>query len=98
MAQKFTLAEQIKEAKEKVRELEAECGAADICSTVDSVNYYLRRLAEETSCLTLIGMGRNLQIELPIADAYVPLRTTLARSMDERKTERFKAGHAEYRV
>lgn len=62
----------------------------------ESVAYYLNRLAHETSHLTLIGMGRSLQVELPIADAYVPLRTTLARSFEQRPTSVFKAGHAEY--
>ena len=48
-----------------------------------------RILADETSRLKLLGMGRSLQIELPIEDAYVPLRTTLARSLEQRGTERF---------
>jgi formylglycine-generating enzyme required for sulfatase activity len=38
-------------------------------------------LAEETHCLSLIGLGESLQIELEINDAYVPLRTVVARSL-----------------
>ena len=41
-------------------------------------------------------MGRSLQVELPIDEAYVPLQTTLARSLEERPTERYRDGHAEY--
>ncbi|MCY2996202.1 MAG: SUMF1/EgtB/PvdO family nonheme iron enzyme [Planctomycetota bacterium] len=61
----------------------------------ETVTAYLTRLADETSRLKLLGMGRSLQIELPIDDAYVPLRTTLARSLEQRDTERFKEHHAE---
>ncbi len=62
----------------------------------ENITHYLNRLAEKTACLTLLGMGRSLQVELPIDEAYVPLRTTMARSMEERPTDRFQAGHAEY--
>jgi formylglycine-generating enzyme required for sulfatase activity len=65
-------------------------------SVPDSVAAYLQRLKEETQHLTLLGMGRSLQVELPIAEAYVPLTTVLARSMEERKTERFKDGVADF--
>lgn len=61
----------------------------------ESVSAYLTRLADDTSRLKLLGMGRSLQIELPIADAYVPLRTTLARSLEQHGLERFKEHHAE---
>lgn len=62
----------------------------------DNIDYYLRNLTDETSTLKLLGMGKSLQLELPIADAYVPLRTMLARSIDERKTQRFKEEPTEY--
>jgi hypothetical protein len=62
----------------------------------ESVAHYLEILAGETAHLTLMGMGRSLQVELPIDEAYVPLRTTLARSFEQRKTDRFREGHAEY--
>lgn len=62
----------------------------------DSITAYLNRLANETSRLKLLGMGRSLQIDLPIADAYVPLRTKLVRSMEEHGTERLKDRLAEY--
>ncbi|MDA1048967.1 MAG: SUMF1/EgtB/PvdO family nonheme iron enzyme [Planctomycetota bacterium] len=61
-----------------------------------SIGNYLTCLADETSHLTLLGMGRSLQVELPIDEAFIPLRTTLARSLEQRETERFKEGHAEF--
>ena len=41
-------------------------------------------------------MGRSLQVELPIEEAYVPLQTTLARSLEQRPTERYREGYAEH--
>jgi hypothetical protein len=61
-----------------------------------SIRCYLERLAHETQSLTLLGMGRSLQIELPISTAYVPLRTTLARSLELHETERFHRGSGEH--
>ncbi|MFN0055875.1 MAG: NACHT domain-containing protein, partial [Planctomycetales bacterium] len=61
-----------------------------------SITYYLNRLTEETASLALLGMGRGLQIDLPISEAYVPLRTMLARSMGLRGTETFQSGRAEH--
>ncbi len=52
------------------------------------VSAYLERLADQTQHLTLLGMGRSLQVTLPIADAYVPLRTVLAHSLTEKRKER----------
>ena len=40
-----------------------------------SVTHYLKQLVEQTKCLEMLGMGRGFQVELPIAEAYVPLRT-----------------------
>ena len=65
-------------------------------SLPDSVSAYLQRLKEETQHLTLLGMGRSLQVDLPIAEAYVPLRTVMARSMEQQETERFKDEPAEF--
>ncbi len=65
-------------------------------SLPEGVHYYLKCLAEDTANLSLLGMGRSLQVELPIAEAYVPLRTTMARSMETRATDRFKENRAEY--
>ncbi|HND53641.1 MAG TPA: SUMF1/EgtB/PvdO family nonheme iron enzyme, partial [Pirellulaceae bacterium] len=48
---------------------------------------YLAHLTEQTRNLQLIGMGRSLQIELPIAEAFVPLRTTMARELALRPTD-----------
>ncbi|MFM9960895.1 MAG: SUMF1/EgtB/PvdO family nonheme iron enzyme [Planctomycetaceae bacterium] len=60
-----------------------------------SVTAYLTRLAEETSRLKLPGMGRSFLIDLPIADAYVPLQTTLFRQMQEHGLERSQKHHTE---
>ena len=49
------------------------------CIVPENIDYYLSTLAQQTAYLTLIGMGRSLQVELPIDEAYVPLRTTMAR-------------------
>jgi formylglycine-generating enzyme required for sulfatase activity len=61
-----------------------------------SVTCYLQRLADENEHLSLLGLGRSLQIELPISTAYVPLRTTLARSLELHETERYRSGRAEH--
>ena len=37
-------------------------------SLADSIDHYLKSLATETSHLTLLGMGRSLQIELPVRE------------------------------
>ncbi len=50
---------------------------------------YLERLAEQTGQLTLLGLGRSLQIDLPIADAYVPLSTDCARSFETEEKGKF---------
>ena len=65
-------------------------------SLPDSISNYLNCLADQTAHLTLLAMGRSLQVELPIDEAFIPLRTTLARSLEQRETERFKEGHAEF--
>ena len=65
-------------------------------SLPESVHYYINCLAEDCANITLLGMGRSLQVELPIAEAYVPLRTTLARSLETRATDRYRKDHAEY--
>jgi hypothetical protein len=54
-----------------------------------NIAHYLTCLVGETATLRLLGMGRSLQIELPIDEAYVPLRTVLARSLQLHETERF---------
>ena len=63
-------------------------------AALPSVAYYLNRLANDTATLTLLGMGRSLQVELPIAEAYVPLRTTLTRSLQQHTIDKFSEGHA----
>ena len=61
----------------------------------DSVSAYRDRLAEDTCRLKLLGMGRSLQIELPISEAYVPLKANLSQSMELKTTERFAEHHTE---
>jgi formylglycine-generating enzyme required for sulfatase activity len=61
-----------------------------------NIAHYLDCLAAKTATITLLGMGRSLQVELPIDEAYVPLRTTMARSLEQRPIDRFGEGHAEY--
>ena len=56
----------------------------------------MTRLEHETQHLKLLGLGRSLQVELPIAEAYIPLRTTLNRSLELRKTDRNAQGLAEH--
>jgi len=61
-------------------------GAAPLSPAVAG---YLRRLAEETRYLRMIGLSENLQIDLEIKDAYVPLRTVVARSLTGKPQGRF---------
>ncbi|MFO0819021.1 MAG: SUMF1/EgtB/PvdO family nonheme iron enzyme [Pirellulales bacterium] len=56
------------------------------------VGHYLQRLASDTEHLTLLGMGRSLQVELPIAEAYIPLQATAAQSLELKPTERPRDG------
>ena len=66
-----------------------------------AVAAYLKRLAEETRFLRMIGLGENLQIDLEIKDAYVPLRAVVARSLTGKHLGRYSkleldaGGHAE---
>ncbi|MFM8289976.1 MAG: NACHT domain-containing protein, partial [Planctomycetaceae bacterium] len=53
-----------------------------------AVAAYLSRLADSTSTIELLGLGRSLQIRLPISGAYVPLTANLARALTDRPTER----------
>ncbi|MFM8221658.1 MAG: hypothetical protein ACKOJF_22335, partial [Planctomycetaceae bacterium] len=53
-----------------------------------AVAAYLSRLADSTSTIELLGLGRSLQIQLPISEAYVPLTANLARALTDRPTER----------
>jgi formylglycine-generating enzyme required for sulfatase activity len=76
------------------KSLESRSGAPAPKRT-ESVSAYLARLAVATERLSLLGMGRSLQIDLPIAEAYVPLRSRMVRSMVEKPAERFKEGLAD---
>ena len=61
----------------------------------DKVQCYLERLEKATEKLSLLGLGRSLQIELPIADAYVPLKARLARQFALRASGDRSLGEAE---
>ncbi|MCC7373430.1 MAG: SIR2 family protein [Verrucomicrobiales bacterium] len=50
-----------------------------------AVGAYLQRLAVRVSKLQLLGLGRGIQITLPIQEAYVPLRTSVTRQFEERR-------------
>ncbi len=52
------------------------------------VDYQLR-LAEDTSKLHLIGLGQHMQIELPIEQAYIPLKALIDRAMVAKEVGRF---------
>jgi formylglycine-generating enzyme required for sulfatase activity len=66
-----------------------------------AVGAYLKRLAEETRFLRMIGLSENLQIDLETKDAYVPLRAVVARSLTGKHLGRYsrkelkEAGQAE---
>jgi formylglycine-generating enzyme required for sulfatase activity len=79
------------------------CSASRITSSgkaklTDCVAAYLERLERHTEFMELIGLGRSLQVELPIAEAYVPLRTTLHRSFEAKESDRFLEGRDEVEV
>ncbi|UCG12838.1 MAG: SIR2 family protein, partial [Deltaproteobacteria bacterium] len=84
------------EPKEPAKTTSRTMGTRKRTSLPESVHYYINCLAEDCANITLLGMGRSLQVELPIAEAYVPLRTTLARSIETRATDRYRKDHAEY--
>ena len=73
----------------------SELSQAAVSGGDDSVGYYLRRLTEETANIRLLGLGRSLQIDLPIKDAYIPLQTMLSMTMEQQEVERFPAGRPE---
>jgi formylglycine-generating enzyme required for sulfatase activity/3',5'-cyclic AMP phosphodiesterase CpdA len=50
-------------------------------TTSPAVSAYLARLTESTRFLELLGLGRSLTVELPIADAYVPLQASQSRQL-----------------
>jgi formylglycine-generating enzyme required for sulfatase activity len=51
------------------------------------IDSYLRSLEHETARLKLLGLGRGLQIEMAIEEAFVPLRTMLAGSFEQRPAD-----------
>lgn len=59
----------------------------------DSVAHYLARLKEDTSRLQLLRMGSDIQIDLPISDAYVPLKTCPTRHMEKTEPGRYSEDH-----
>ena len=61
-----------------------------------SVIYYLSCLAEDTGTMSLLGLGRTTQIELPISEAYVPLQAKMTRGLEEQRAGRFIDGKADF--
>ncbi len=59
-----------------------------------SIEHYLSRLASDTCRLKLIGMGRSFPIDLPIADAFVPLAVAPSKELDGKLAGRFSDLHA----
>ena len=54
----------------------------------DLLSAYLNRLREDTGKIALIGLGQDLQVELDILEAYVPLRTVAFRRLTPDECER----------
>ena len=61
----------------------------------DSVSYYLQRLETHTDTLELLGLGRSLQVALPISEAYVPLRASWHHSLEGKRTDRLPGDEAQ---
>ncbi|MFM7058324.1 MAG: metallophosphoesterase, partial [Planctomycetota bacterium] len=59
-----------------------------------AILHYLRRLAEDTRGIQLLGMGRSFQVDLPIDDVYIPLRMVrFTRQRSEDEPERLPKGN-----
>jgi formylglycine-generating enzyme required for sulfatase activity/predicted phosphodiesterase len=50
-------------------------------ATPPAILEYLRRVEKDTEKLKLIGLGQGVQIELPIAQAYIPLNVVVSRGL-----------------
>ena len=60
-----------------------------------AIQHYLRRLTAETRGIQLLGMGRSFQVDLPIDEAYVPLRMVrFTRQREQDMPERLPQGQA----
>jgi len=71
---------------------EGEAGAA-VSPDSPAIQLYLRRLADETRGIKLMGMGRSFQVDLPIDEAYVPLRMArFTRQREQDMPERLPRG------
>ena len=65
--------------------MQAVSAAAPVPPVID---YYLKRLAEKTATIEMMGMGRSCQIDLPIAEVYVPLRLVRSTRFTHLMTDR----------
>ncbi len=64
-----------------------------VVSESAAVRHYLWRLTEETCGIKLLGMGRSFQVDLPIDEAYVPLRLVrFTRQREQDKPGRLPPG------
>jgi formylglycine-generating enzyme required for sulfatase activity len=55
-----------------------------------AIDAYLVRLREQVARLSLVGFGQSLRIDLPIAEAYVPLRLLVSRTLKREEIGRFE--------
>lgn len=55
-----------------------------------AIQEYLRRLEDQVARLSLVGFGRSLPIDLPISEAYVPLRLLVSRTLQREEIGRFE--------
>lgn len=55
-----------------------------------AIHAYLGRLREEVARLSLVGFGQSLRIDLPIEQAYVPLRLLEHRALRREEVGRFE--------
>ena len=59
----------------------APSGTVPIQPLTQAIQSYLRHLSDEVQHLRLVGFGHALDLELPIEDAYVPLRLLTSASL-----------------
>ena len=75
----------------------AQVGVGPVVAPDDpAIQHYLKRLTRETCGIQLLGMGRSFQVDLPIDDAYVPLRLVrFTRQTEQDKPERLPQGKSQ---
>jgi hypothetical protein len=55
-----------------------------------AIEEYLRRLQDQVARLSLVGFGQSLRIDLPISEAYVPLRLLVSCTLKHEEIGRFE--------